>query len=378
VHATSTSFGANVFSIDEIARAARVSPATVRFAIGRGGIVAIGGFVVADDAVRLVRALRRTRVPDVSPALRAAGARPMAVTPGRRGLSLICSGTLHALLLLALIAASALGLLTARATEQRVDPKPVHLVYVISPGPGGGGGGGGLETPTPPRPAERKATVRKTESRPVPPPPIRRPTPRPPTVSPAVVPPAPQPVIVPVVVPPARAALPAPPAPIVQAPVMSAPADRTDTPGTPAESRELTPSVGPGTGGGIGTGSGSGTGEGQGPGLGDGTGGGSGGGPFKPGSGIDPPSLLREVRPSYTDDARRRAIEGDVVLEVVVQRDGSVGNVRVLQTLGAGLEQKAIEAVRQWRFAPAKRLGTSVDVVVEVSVEFKLREALWN
>jgi TonB family protein len=83
--------------------------------------------------------------------------------------------------------------------------------------------------------------------------------------------------------------------------------------------------------------------------------------------------LLREVRPGYTDEARRRSIEGDVLLEIVVKQDGSVGNVRVTRTLGAGLEQKAIDAVRQWRFGPARRQGQPVDVVVEVSVEFKLR-----
>ena len=82
---------------------------------------------------------------------------------------------------------------------------------------------------------------------------------------------------------------------------------------------------------------------------------------------------MREVRPTYTDEARRRAIEGDVLLEIVVRRDGSVGNVRVRRTLGAGLEQKAIEAVRQWRFVPAKKQGVPVDVIVDVAVEFKLR-----
>jgi TonB family protein len=112
---------------------------------------------------------------------------------------------------------------------------------------------------------------------------------------------------------------------------------------------------------------------GPGGGIGPGSGGGTGGGPYQPGAGIDPPTLVKEIRPTYTDAARRQAIEGDVVLEIVVRSDGSVGNVRVRRTLGAGLEQKAIDAVRQWRFLPAKRHGTAVDVVVDVSVEFKLR-----
>jgi TonB family protein len=133
------------------------------------------------------------------------------------------------------------------------------------------------------------------------------------------------------------------------------------------------PSQGPGTGGGIGSGSGTGNGPGTGSGVGPGTGGGTGGGPYQPGSGISAPVLTREIRATYTDEARRRAIEGDVVLEIVVRRDGSVGTMRVVRSLGAGLEQRAIDAVRQWRFTPSRRNGEAVDVVVEVAVEFKLR-----
>ena len=86
-----------------------------------------------------------------------------------------------------------------------------------------------------------------------------------------------------------------------------------------------------------------------------------------------PPRLLREVKADYTEQARRAGITGDVVLEIVVRRDGSVGDVRVLKGLGGGLNDRAVQAVRQWRFAPATRLGSPVDVVVEVAVEFKLR-----
>jgi len=157
------------------------------------------------------------------------------------------------------------------------------------------------------------------------------------------------------------------------APVASVAADRNDRVGVPAESPGQSASYGPGTGGGMGSGSGQGLGEGSGGGIGPGSGGGTGGGPYRPGTGIAPPQLLREVRANYTDDARRRAIEGDVVLEIVVKRDGSVGQVRVLNSLGGGLEQKAVDAVRQWKFSPATRYGTAVDVVVEVAVGFKLR-----
>ena len=62
-----------------------------------------------------------------------------------------------------------------------------------------------------------------------------------------------------------------------------------------------------------------------------------------------------------------------MVLEIVIRSNGTVGEVRVLRGLGLGLNEKAIEAVRQWRFAPATMKGTPVDVIVEVAVEFKLR-----
>jgi TonB family protein len=61
------------------------------------------------------------------------------------------------------------------------------------------------------------------------------------------------------------------------------------------------------------------------------------------------------------------------VLEIVVRRDGSVGDVKILQGLGSGLDARAIDAVRQWRFSAAQRQGVPVDVIVEVAVEFKMR-----
>jgi protein TonB len=82
---------------------------------------------------------------------------------------------------------------------------------------------------------------------------------------------------------------------------------------------------------------------------------------------------VQEVKPEYTDEARRRSLTGDVVLEIVVKSDGRVGAVRIVQGLGAGLDQRAVDAVRQWRFSPARRFGTPVDVLVEVAVEFRLR-----
>ena len=161
--------------------------------------------------------------------------------------------------------------------------------------------------------------------------------------------------------------------PQVVAPVAAAPADVRDIAGIVTEAPKDTSSQGPGSGGGAGTGRGTGLGEGDGAGIGTGSGGGTGGGPYRPGSGITPPSVQREVKPDYTEEARRRGLAGDVVLEIVVRSDGSVGDIRILQGLGSGLDQRATDAVRQWRFSPARRFGTPVDVIVEVAVEFKLR-----
>ena len=162
--------------------------------------------------------------------------------------------------------------------------------------------------------------------------------------------------------------------PPVMAPVATAPADTRNTEGVMKEAPPPpTPSQGSGAGGGAGTGSGTGLGEGSGAGLGDGSGGGMGGGPYRAGSGIDPPRLLRDVKASYTDEARRANITGDVEMEITIRRDGTVSDVRVLRGLRGGLNERAVAAVRQWKFAPARLKGTPVDVIVEVSVEFTLR-----
>jgi TonB family protein len=235
------------------------------------------------------------------------------------------------------------------ATDDRLEPQKLRLVYLALPGPGGGGGGGGLKTPAPPPKAERKG-LRALSS----PLPVRQPPP-------ALKPPAPLPDVEPEPLPP------------VQAPVVAIPSDTRDRAGVLEEPPPREDSRGPGTDGGVGAGGGTGLGEGQGSGIGEGSGGGTGGGPYRAGSGVAPPVLLREVKPDYTEEARARKIEGDVVMEIVVNRDGSVGSVRLLQGLGYGLDARATAAVRQWRFSPATRQGVPVDVLVEVAMEFKIR-----
>lgn len=353
---------AEVFSAEEIAQTAGVSDREVRHLIADGTIRTLDGtFVSQPEAVRAVKLLRGQTV-----TARRELFRPPAAARRSPGRALLASGGLHAAMLGIITVLSTLGVATSDIVREPA--KPVRLVFLAVKGPGGGGGGGGLRQPAPPRRVETKGPERLRS--PIPPPravAVRRPDPPRRPITPPVRPaPVPKPVD-----PPPAPVVPAP-MPQVVAPVVASPADTKDRPGV-LESASEANSHGPGTGGGAGTGQGTGMGEGEGSGIGPGSGGGTGGGPYRPGSGITPPELLREVKPEYTEEARRRGVEGDVVLEIVVRRDGSVGDLKVMQGLGAGLDRRAIDAVRQWRFSPARRHGVPVDVMVEVAVEFKLR-----
>jgi TonB family protein len=132
------------------------------------------------------------------------------------------------------------------------------------------------------------------------------------------------------------------------------------------------PSNGPGFGGGIGTGSGGGVGSGTGGGVGPGEGGGVGGGVFHVGGGVSAPQLVYKVDPEYSEQARKAKFQGTVVLNLVVQRDGSVRDIRIVNSLGLGLDEKAIEAVKQWRFRPGEKNGQAVDVSAIIEVTFRL------
>lgn len=133
-------------------------------------------------------------------------------------------------------------------------------------------------------------------------------------------------------------------------------------------------SQGPGSGGGVGDGVGTGVGPGRGPGLGPGAGGGTGGGVYRSGGGVTPPTILSQVRPSYTDEALRQRIQGSVILELIVRRDGQPSDIRVVRSLDpGGLDVQAIAAVQQWRFNPGRLGSTPVDVLVTVVMEFSIR-----
>jgi len=144
--------------------------------------------------------------------------------------------------------------------------------------------------------------------------------------------------------------------------------------GLPVGGVPYSTSTGPGTGGGVGEGEGTGIGSGHGPGLGSGVGGGIGGGVYRPGRGVTSPTVLTEVSPTYTPDALLLKLQGTVVLELIVRKDGYPSDIRVVRSLDPdGLDGQAVLAVRQWTFKPGRFAGEPVDVLVTVMIEFFVR-----
>jgi protein TonB len=353
----------DVFTIVEIARAAGVPTAAVQSVIARGELTFVSGtpYISVPNPARTVRHLREAALALYSQPSTALFTRTDSAPPRTRKPA-AASLTAHATVALLAMWLSMGSTHTAAVVSS--PPEPSHLVFLLSPGPGGGGGGGGLRQPKPaPKIARRgdshlRVSVPKVSEKPVVQ--AREDAEKPSPVAPVIQPPpepAPEPVA----------------AKIIVAPVETVAANDRDRQGAIEHAVDGPDSNGPGVNGGVGSGQGTGNGEGLGSGIGDGEGGGTGGGPYRPGSGIEPPRLLREVKAQYTEEARRRGLTGDVLLEIVVRRDGSVGDVRVLQGLGSGLDDRAITAVRQWRFDAARRKGVPVDVLVEVAVEFTLR-----
>jgi protein TonB len=222
-----------------------------------------------------------------------------------------------------------------------------EIVWLSVPGPGGGGGGGGNQSAQPPRkiemPGKDKITVPVAKQPDIAPQPQR---PEPPKVEQSIT-----------------------------IPALAMATGTQVLPGALEGTAIPTDSLGSGVGGGAGTGEGTGIGPGRGSGLGPGEDRGFGGGAYRPGNGIDLPRVIREVRPNYTADAMRAKVQGTVLIEAVVLPDGTVGQVQVVRSLDTvfGLDQEAIKAAKQWRFAPGTRMGQPVAVLVTIELTFTLR-----
>jgi TonB family protein len=254
---------------------------------------------------------------------------------------LISLGVHIAIVLLLLIPIATLQPPPPTETSVVLLTPPPPMMTLPSPQKSGGGGGGGMKTPTPPskgqppRGADKQLTPPVVEVK---------------NLDPELI-------VEPTIVAPQLAHLP-------QLSILQL-GDPNGVAGPP--------SAGPGIGGGIGTGTGRGVGEGDGPGLGPGKGGGTGDGVFSVGGGVSAPRVRFQPQPEYSDDARKARAQGTVELLIIVREDGTVDFQNVTKRLGYGLDQKAIDAVRKWRFDPGRKDGKPVATQVLVEVNFALR-----
>lgn len=98
-------------------------------------------------------------------------------------------------------------------------------------------------------------------------------------------------------------------------------------------------------------------------------------GPLRVGGDVKAPVVISKVEPVYTEEARKARIMGIVIVEATIGRDGLVKNVTVLKPLPFGLDQAAVDAVKQWVFKPATFNGEAVDVRFNLTINFKLQMA---
>jgi TonB family protein len=96
---------------------------------------------------------------------------------------------------------------------------------------------------------------------------------------------------------------------------------------------------------------------------------------FRVGNGVTPPKVQSRVEPQYTAAARlARIMSGTVVMQVVIKKDGTVDVLRVVQGLGGGLTNSAVDAIKQWKFSPGQKDGQAVDVALNIEVNFNLKK----
>jgi len=122
----------------------------------------------------------------------------------------------------------------------------------------------------------------------------------------------------------------------------------------------------------MGNGNGSGIGSGNGSGIGPGSGGNTGGGVMHIGGSIRPPSVVFQVDPEFSEEARKAKFSGNVQVYLIVDEQGNPSHVKVVRGVGMGLDEKAVEAVRQYKFKPATQNGKPVKVDLYIEVNFQI------
>lgn len=94
---------------------------------------------------------------------------------------------------------------------------------------------------------------------------------------------------------------------------------------------------------------------------------------FRVGGAVAAPRPVYQPEPEFSEEARRKKVSGSVTLALVVTSEGEVTNVKVVHRLGSGLDEKAVEAVKQWKFKPATKDGEPVAVALSVEVYFQIK-----
>lgn len=94
--------------------------------------------------------------------------------------------------------------------------------------------------------------------------------------------------------------------------------------------------------------------------------------PFRMGDGATPPKVLHSPEPEYSNAARGVKYQGTVSLGLIVDQEGVPNRIRILRPLGAGLDAKAVDEVKTWRFEPAYKDGRPVSFMLGVEVNFQL------
>ena len=122
----------------------------------------------------------------------------------------------------------------------------------------------------------------------------------------------------------------------------------------------------------MGNGNGTGIGSGSGNGVGPGSGGNMGGGVRRIGGSVRPPTLTYQVDAEFSEEARKAKFAGNVVVSLIVDEHGNPTHVHAVSDVGMGLGDKAVEAVRQYKFKPATENGKPVPVEMNVEVNFQI------
>ena len=96
-------------------------------------------------------------------------------------------------------------------------------------------------------------------------------------------------------------------------------------------------------------------------------------GPFRPGGNVKDPVRIYYVEPAYPKAAIAAKIEGTVILEAVIGKDGKIKNVKIIKSLNPLLDQTAVEAIRQWRYTPSTLAGRPIEILLTVIFNFKIK-----